>query len=475
MERLPRPSTTHFHPFVMQRAIGALCGSAVGDALGAPFEFGPAGAWSQRFPEPVLGGTGEMIGGGGFGWAPGEFTDDTQMALALAESILAADGLDADDVWARFVAWSTTAEDIGIVTRHVLRHPTHVGAVERAHSATGGRSAANGALMRVTPIAVAWVRADESEVIAAARAQASLTHFDPAAGWGAAIGALLVWAAIRGDDPLDVLPDAIAAVDADHRAHFAEMLDASWTPGRDTDPSNGSVWTCLAQAVWAVRHHDSFADAVTAAIDLGGDTDTVATVTGAIAGARAGIQGIPSRWLTMVNGRLETPDGLHIYDNAGLQDMARRLLGRSSVPMTSMEPSAGPVAVADRLHAANLPGAATAPTDWAIVSMCRTHGLLDGHAVRREVFLIDQAEPANLDAAAAVRDAVDSIDALLAEGRDVVVHCHGGRSRTGLVLKAWAMRTHGWTEREAHDWLSARWPLYADYQESFVELLRSEW
>ncbi|MFM8861015.1 MAG: ADP-ribosylglycohydrolase family protein, partial [Acidimicrobiia bacterium] len=247
------------------------------------------------------------------------------------------------------------------------------------------------------------------------------------------------------------------------------------SPGRADEPSNGSLWGCLAQAVWAVRHHDTFADAVTAAIDLGDDTDTVATVTGAIAGARSSIQGIPSRWLTPLNGRVTTPTGDEFYDNARLQDLARRLLGRKAVPMTTMEPPAGPHAVAERLHAANLPGAATAPTDWAVVSMCRTHGLLEHHPVRREVFLIDQAEPANVDAATALRDAVDTIDAFLAEGRDVVVHCHGGRSRTGLVLKAWAMRTHGWDERTAHDWLQGCWPLYEDYQTSFVELLREEW
>ena len=70
---------------ILQRAMGALLGSAVGDALGAPFEFGPAGQYSAQFPQPVLGGAGEMIGGGSFGWAPAEFTDDTQMTLALAE------------------------------------------------------------------------------------------------------------------------------------------------------------------------------------------------------------------------------------------------------------------------------------------------------------------------------------------------------------------------------------------------------
>jgi len=475
MERLPRPALTTDDPFVLQRAIGALSGSAVGDALGAPFEFGPAGAWSARFPEPVLGGIGEMTGGGAFGWAPGEFTDDTQMALALAGSILASNGLDPDDLWARFVAWSNDAADIGVLTSLALTHENWGGAAEQAHHSNNGLSAANGALMRVTPVALAWALHDEPMLVAAARAQAALTHHDPAAGWGAAIGAAMIRAGIRGEDCFDAMTRVLAMIDDEQRGRFSSMLDASWTPGRSGDPSNGTVWGCLAQAVWAVRRHDTFAEVVTAAIDLGGDTDTVATVAGAIAGARHGVQHIPSRWLTMVNGTVTTPTGTERYDNARLQDLARQLLGRQPVPMTTMERPAGPVAVAERVHAANLPGAATAPTDWAVVSMCRTHGLLEHHPLRREVYLIDQAEPANLDAAAAVRDAVDTIDALLAEGHDVVVHCHGGRSRTGLVLKAWAMRTNGWTEREAHDWLQSRWPLYEDYQTSFVELLRQEW
>ena len=76
----------------LQRAVAALLGAAIGDALGAPFEFGPAGKYLEAFPEPVLTGTGEMTGGGAFDWAPGEFTDDTQMAVALAESLVACAG-----------------------------------------------------------------------------------------------------------------------------------------------------------------------------------------------------------------------------------------------------------------------------------------------------------------------------------------------------------------------------------------------
>lgn len=80
------------------RAVGAIVGAAVGDALGAPFEFGPAGAFSARFP--VVGAGGEMCGGGG--WEPGEATDDTQMAVLAGESLIEQGGLDLPDVFGRF-------------------------------------------------------------------------------------------------------------------------------------------------------------------------------------------------------------------------------------------------------------------------------------------------------------------------------------------------------------------------------------
>ena len=471
---LPLPSKPSFDAFTTQRVIGAMCGSAVGDALGAPFEFLAAGSYRARFPEPVLGGTGEMCGGGSFNWRSGEFTDDTQMAIALGQSIIDRGGFDADDVWARFTAWRRSAKDCGILTGRVLSSNDWVGAAEIAHNAIG-RSGANGALMRVTPIALAWSGADEETLMTVARAQAALTHFDTAAGWGAAIGAALIRRAVLGEDPIAALPEVLARVDATDRERFESMLHASWEPNNADDPSNGSVWTCLAQAVWAVRHNDRFEDVLVAAIELGGDTDTVATVAGAIAGARDSVQAIPSRWLTYINGELETPEGVMRFDNAGLQDLARALVGRGPVAATAPEPSAGPTEVAPGVHAANLFGAQDAPTSWGVVSLCRTFGAFDGHAARREVFLIDQSGPANADPSSAVRDAVDSIDAFLADGQTVVVHCHGGHSRTGLVLKAWAMRTHGFTEREAHTWLAERWDQYQDYQDSFIELLETDW
>ncbi len=100
------------------RALGAIIGSAVGDALGAPFEFGKPREYSTRFPRPVLGGIGEMIGNRT--WEPGEFTDDTQMAIVQAESMLARGDIDGADLFRRFQVWAADAKDVGVQTRAVL-------------------------------------------------------------------------------------------------------------------------------------------------------------------------------------------------------------------------------------------------------------------------------------------------------------------------------------------------------------------
>lgn len=478
---LPIHHTVKLTTLQVQRAVGALVGSAVGDALGAPFEFGPSGQYSKQFPEPVVGGVGEMRGGGGFHWSPGEFTDDTQMALALAESLIACGGLDPDDVWARWRAWATTAPDVGVITRSALHHKQWHGAADAAHRSLG-RSAGNGALMRVTPIALAYATTDPelaTEVtMRAAVEQGALTHLDPAAGWGAAVCAELVRRAILGADPIGEIDAVLGLVPADVRAKYAPLLASSWEPDLLGNPGNGSVWGCLAQAVWAVRHHTTFHDVLVAAIDLGDDTDTVACVAGALAGARAGVQGIPSRWPTYVHGTVTGVEGTTSYDNAALQDVALRLLGVSAPKDPPGESPAGPQEILDRVWAADLSSAIEhrhGPEEWAVLSLCRTGGAFADITERRELYLIDQTGTANPSLAAVVRDAVDTIDAWRAEGRNVLVHCHGGRSRTALLLKAWAMRREGWTEAEAHQWLERQWHRYDPWNHTFRDFLRTEW
>lgn len=453
----------------VQRVVGLVVGAAIADALGAPFEFQPGGRYSRRFPEPVLGGIGEMIGGGAFGWEPGEFTDDTQMAIVLAEAILEADGYDPDTVWHWFRAWGFGARDVGTTTRAALHH-----ADWRDVPQNQARGAGNGALMRAFVLAAALLDEPDEVVRDIVLAQAALTHTDPAAGWGAWVAVEMARTAIRGGDPLGVVDGLVAAMPEDVRDGFAPLLTPDWTPDRP-HPSNGSVWGCLAEAVWALRTTTSYEAAVVAAIDIGGDTDTVACVTGALAGARYGAQTIPSRWATYVHGGVDTPTGQRLIALRELQVLALRLIDKTAKPETPAERPAGPQEVAPGLYAADLGGAATAPADWAIVSLCRTGPTFVGHPVRRQVYLIDQSEDQNPNLWHAVDDAVRSIDAFLAEGRTVVVHCHGGRSRTGLVLKAWKMRAAGMSERDAHRWLAARWDRYHDRNPVFVGMLRTEW
>jgi ADP-ribosyl-[dinitrogen reductase] hydrolase len=463
---------TNPHPFpaldhrAKVRAMAVVIGAAVGDALGAPFEFEPEGTYTRRFPLPVLGGPGEMIGGGSFGWAPGEFTDDTQMGLALAESIIAAGGYDADEVWRWFKAWRRTARDVGITTSASLAHD------DWRDVPVVGRGAGNGALMRSFPLALAFLDAPRDTVRDVCLHHAALTHSDPAAGWGSYIAVEMMRYAIRGGDPLDVLDDVLATLPDEHAAVFGMILSASWRPEHGPH-GNGSVWGCLAQAVWALRTNDDFESAVVAAVSLGDDADTVACVTGALAGARHGVQEIPSRWIAYVHGSIDGPDGPRHYDITRLYAIAHGLLGGNPPSDEAPEVPAGPLEVAPSLHAADLLGAASAPTDWAVVSLCRTGGRFANHEHRRQVHLIDKGFEHNPSLAAAVDDAVRSVQAFLAEGRQVVVHCHGGRSRTGLVLKAWYMAQHGVTEREAHRWLEERWHRYEDYNRDFVEHLRS--
>jgi ADP-ribosyl-[dinitrogen reductase] hydrolase len=478
-------SARQLTPAQMHRAIGSLLGAAIGDALGARFEFGPAGQWSAAFPVPLLVGHGEMIGGGHFGWKPGEFTDDTQMAIALAESLVACDGFDAQHTFDRFRAWAGGATDIGTRTATALFSDRGwQNAAEYAHNKLGD-SGSNGSVMRIAPVGIAGVRWGAAKTMEIARGQSQLTHWSTNAATGAVIVAELIRRVIiTGEfndlvDPL--MSDVAELMPAEDVVEYALLLDSSFDPHTFVGPSNSSALVCVAQAVWAVSTTSSYADAVAAAINLGGDTDTVAAVAGALAGALYGIQQVPVRWVTHVNGSLQRPDGSVVnYANATLHDMARELLGLAAATRTPTEPPAGPAVVGSARNgtsilAANLEGATLASTDMAVVSMCITDQRFANHPHRREVYMRDEEGSRNTALGFAVREAVQAVDQYLSTGREVVVHCHGGRSRTGLILKAWHMWHHGSTHSEAHDWLEARWHLYATYNQTFMDFLDNEW
>ncbi len=164
------------------RACGVLLATAAGDALGAPFEFGPPLAATTVVA---------MTGGGGFGWAPGEWTDDTSMAVAIAE--VAATGADLREPcgpgrrsWPAGSAGRRAAKDVGIQTRSVLSQ--RVGREPKPQQPPGsylhqrtGRSGGNGSLMRTAPVALAYL--DDPDALSdAARTISALTHYDPGGG-----------------------------------------------------------------------------------------------------------------------------------------------------------------------------------------------------------------------------------------------------------------------------------------------------
>lgn len=467
-----------------QRAIGALIGLAVGDALGAPFEFQQAGLYAESNPSARLGGIGEMRGGGSYAWRPAEFTDDTQMAIALAESLVACDGFDAADLWERWRRWAEGAADVGVQTRSVLAALDHLGAAEAVHDAMAGRSAGNGSVMRNAPIGLFAARLDLDDVIELATAQATLTHHDPHNGYAASIHAAMIRAGLRGEDVFAAIDEVLDRLPPEARAVWGPLLAPEYVAVPGT--SNGDVFTCLAQAVWAVRGAVSFEDAVVRAVMLGRDTDTVAAVAGSIAGACWGIQGIPSRWTTYLNGRVaqgRDDEGELIvtgYDHWDLLHLARALIGRGPVPDQAADTPGGPTRVHDEvpLFASDLEGARAAGREWAVISLCRTSGEFADRPIRRQAYLVDQpGAEHNADPIAVLEDLVATIDAFLEEepDRPVLVHCHGGRSRTAFVLKAWAMRRHGWSEDEAHRWLEARWDRITRDNATFVDVLRNHW
>ena len=451
------------------RVAGALVGSAVGDALGAPFEFGPPGQFSARFPEPARGTHTEMCGGGSLGWEPGEFTDDTQMGLLVATSLIERGGLDEADLFDRFRTWlGGNPPDVGNQTRAVLAsgHPWDVAAAD--HFRRTGRAAGNGSLMRATPAAIRFAREGRATTMGAARRISALTHGDPSTGEGCAIFHELLRVALDGEDPLAAIPSVLDDVAPEHRRRWAAVLEPDWTPEQATE-SNGAVWPTLGQAVWALRQGRSFAEVLRLVIDLGGDTDTVAAVAGGLAGAVYGMGGIPMRWSSVVHGRVPGYAD-RLWRLADLQQLAAALDGKDAGPYDpGVIPRIGPREVLPGIWAGNLDGARYSEQDFAVISLCRLDEPF-GHAVHRMAYVADNDHNTDLDAVLA--DVLDDMAVLRAEGHRLLVHCHGGASRTGLVLRGWLVREEGMSVEEATAHVAERWEHLGLWNDSFTAALQ---
>lgn len=273
-------------------------GTAAGDALGAPYEFQP-----PRGPElPV-----EMAGGGP--WEPGEWTDDTAMAIAIAE--VAATGADLRDeaaqdvIVARWYEWSRDSKDVGIQTRSVLERCGGASATSARVAAAAvhretGRSGGNGSLMRTAPVALAYLN-DEDAMIEAARAISTLTHYDPEAADAAVLWCCAIRHAVLTAE-LDVRVGLAHVGSPDIWLQRIEQAECS----RPQDfPKNGWVVQAL-QAAWSAISSTAGPQhlplALDAAVRCGFDTDTVAAIAGGLVGAAYGATAVPSEWRQLLHG-----------------------------------------------------------------------------------------------------------------------------------------------------------------------------
>jgi ADP-ribosyl-[dinitrogen reductase] hydrolase len=283
------------NPHFQDRFQGCLVGLAVGDALGGPLEFMSADNIVAQYGAPVR----EMVGGGWLHLRPGEYTDDTQMTLCIAESIVERETFDMADVARRFVAWyDSRPKDIGNITRLALaelkRGSPWQEAGHLAHQQTGGRSAGNGSIMRCAPVALYRWR-DYQQLMADSVDSSRATHWDDLACYGAAALNLIIAELLQGRRQ-GAVQVAIKMLGGAAPAVTRRLAEVEQKTKADLKPT-GFVLDTLETAVWCWQHAGTFEEALVTAVNLGGDADTIGAVCGSLAGADLGLAGIPSRWL----------------------------------------------------------------------------------------------------------------------------------------------------------------------------------
>lgn len=286
---------------------GCLLGLAAGDALGTTLEFKPPGSFTPLD---------DMVGGGPFGLQPGQWTDDTSMALCLAESIVET-GWDPGDQMRRYVRWyregylSSTERcfDIGNITREALHQFEETG--DPLAGPTGDRTAGNGSIMRLAPVPMRFAL---DPLLAEARAAESsrTTHGAPVAVDACRLLSRMLVDALIGVSKDDLLTPRRYKVGT---AEISAITEGSYHSLAEPDlRASGYVMHTLEAALWALATTNDFRTGALRAVNLGNDADTTGAVYGQLAGAIYGEQGIPVVWrerLTLHDKIVDLADQLH--------------------------------------------------------------------------------------------------------------------------------------------------------------------
>jgi ADP-ribosyl-[dinitrogen reductase] hydrolase len=303
VRRRPGPANA---PHV-ERGIAAYLGLAIGDALGATVEF-----LTPNEIRHQIGMHCEITGGGWLRLKAGQVTDDTTMALALGEAIMAQGRVKALAAAEAFDAWMRAKPvDIGNTVRRNLITFRKTGNPEAAASE---HDAGNGAAMRVLPVALTCYGQPEETTIAASRAQAHVTHHNALSDAACETLILMVQDFLAGRDAIDVERERAGKL-------VNEFPVFAYDKRRRENPSGFVVDTLQAvfQAFFAT---ETFEDCLVDVVNRGGDADTTGAIAGMLAGARYGMDSLPNRWLKAVDERV----------SARCQDQALALLSLSGQP-----------------------------------------------------------------------------------------------------------------------------------------------
>ncbi|GAB3079361.1 ADP-ribosylglycohydrolase family protein [Corynebacterium aquatimens] len=292
------------------RARGAMYGQLIGDNLGALVEFRKPWEIEQLYPNGVR----ELTGGGPHGVVPGQATDDSEMALTLARSLVRNRGYSAEDVLESYRRWADSDPfDIGGTCSAALWPPYH----------RNFESAANGALMRISPLAIAYH--GKPEVAAdCARVDAEMTHPNDYAVMVNAVYTAALAKVISGENPVDALLGS------------ADELQLQVQDFIETPPEHvhlGDFGWCRYAfnfTCYYAANGSNFEDDLVAIIGMGGDTDTNAAIAGAYLGAVYGEDGIPQRWRDVIDSyRTEHADRPAEYSPEGALSLVDDLLALS--------------------------------------------------------------------------------------------------------------------------------------------------
>jgi len=449
----------HLTTAQMDRAVGAVLGMATGDALGMGYEFGPAvpteSVVLKRNPHLPL-------------FEPGEWTDDTTMAVPILEALAAGkdllDPTTLDYVVGRWFDWLDDGpKDIGVSVSFVLGEAcsrTAAGSAEAARDRyqSGALSGGNGSLMRTTPVVLGYLD-DPTSLTLAARTYSDLTHADPDAA-----DACALWnhaqrhAILHGD--LDVTV-GLEQIPAQRRGRWRRLLtEASQGEPADFAGDNGWVVAAL-QCAWAAISStprsgpEHFGLAVRAAVAAGHDTDTVAAIAGGLLGSRWGVSAIPLDWRRRlfgwpgVTGQDLVRATAAAASGSPWPDRFYAHLGRSRDPVVL--PHDEGVFIGDVTGLRRLPHEVD-----AVVSLCRIGRLESPRYVKPEnhvqVWLNDSAKiEENLNLDLVVAQTLEQIETLRAEGRTVYLHCVQGLSRTPFIAAAYGARVTGRSSAQVLD------------------------